>query len=361
LVVGSIWPWLSLCGLDGQLTYSASRGREQEALVVTLRLRNRCPWPAWCVTLDGACDPDDEAPVPAALPGWRRSELSCVVTPARRGVYPRGDAVLATNFPFGLWRRERRLRVLGEVVIWPRTFAGASPIDARADGCEGGLIELVRAGSGGEVLGARPYRRGDSLRRIHRAQSARYDRLIACERQRTVRIEALVVLDTEGQTHTRGGADGSQEWAVRVAASLGCRLLDEGIEVEAIVAGRVVRPAGADAERTWLDHLARLDADACPSLQSLLALPAARSKWGWQIVVTTAAAYARLPAAEINRDRRRFVVLGPPVRHRGAWADAESAGAEIVPSERSNVIQISDPREAPQALAYPWRPTAHAC
>jgi uncharacterized protein (DUF58 family) len=308
------------------------------------------------VKLEGACGPDDEAPVLAALPGWRRSELSCVVTPTCRGVYPLGDVVLATTFPFGLWQRQRRLRVTGQVVIWPRTFVVASPIDAHVEGHEGGTIELVRAGNGGDLLGARPYRRGDSLRRIHWAQSARYDRLIACERQRTVRIEALLVLDTEAPPNTRDSFDGSQEWAVRIAASLGCRLLDDGVDVAAVAAGKLVRPAGADAQRAWLDHLARLDADACPALQNLLTLPVVRSPWGWQFVVTTAAAYARLPAAEVSRARRRFVVLGPPVRHGGASAFGNGGQAE-----RTNVIEIGDPREAQQALARPWRPTAHAC
>src|SRR5258708_18800038 len=111
VLVGLIWPWLSLCGLDGQLWYATSRGQEGEDLVVRLRIRNRAPWPALCLALEGACGRDDEAPILSNVAGWRQTELTCVVMPKSRGVYPIAAPVLPTIFPFGLWRRERRLRV----------------------------------------------------------------------------------------------------------------------------------------------------------------------------------------------------------------------------------------------------------
>ncbi|HEX5724314.1 MAG TPA: hypothetical protein VFX98_02545, partial [Longimicrobiaceae bacterium] len=38
----------------------------------------------------------------------------------RRGVYPLRTLVLATSFPFGLFRKERDLELPGEAVVWPR-------------------------------------------------------------------------------------------------------------------------------------------------------------------------------------------------------------------------------------------------
>lgn len=305
IALGLVWPWLSLRGIVGDVSFQARRGREQHACDVVLHLTNRCPWPAWGLSLEGVL-----VEVTAALdamPGWTRSEYAWQLTPTRRGVYPHGTPLLTTSFPFGLWQARRPIRSKNQIVIWPAALGSGSLGRAHGDECFDGDTSILRPGSGGDLLGARPYRRGDTLRRIHWAKSAQLDRLITCERERLVRLQAQLVLDTHPGSH---GAGDGQEWAIRLAAGVGCGLLDQGADVTMVLAGRVLRLPGADSRRALLDMLAKVDADECPTLENLLALSAVRRFQGhWQVVVTTVATYEQLPPRARDLRRRRYVVL----------------------------------------------------
>jgi hypothetical protein len=123
-----------------------------------------------------------------------------------------------------------------------------------------------------------------------------------------VRLQALLVLDTHRDSSC--AADEGQEWAIRLAAGVGCGLLDHGADVTAVLAGRLVRLPGVDPRRTLLDLLAQLEADDCPPLEQLLSLSALRRFTGHrQIVVTSAAARDRLPQPVRSDRRRRYVVV----------------------------------------------------
>ena len=61
-----------------------------------------------------------------------------------------------------------------------------------------------RPGTWGDVLGVRPYRRGDVLRRIHWPQSARHGQLVVCEVQAS-RPSVQIVLDTHPESHWARG------------------------------------------------------------------------------------------------------------------------------------------------------------
>ncbi|HVX15613.1 MAG TPA: DUF58 domain-containing protein [Pirellulales bacterium] len=307
IVLGLVWPWLSLRGLTGEVSFSARRGREQQACDVTLKLTNRCPWGAWGLVLEAVLDDGVTAALDYA-PGWKRSEHNWQLTPTRRGVYPRGTPALTTSFPFGLWQARLPLRSTARIVVWP-TLLGSGAL-GRAHGEErfDGDGSVPRPGLGGDLLGVRPYRPGDPMRRIHWAKSARLDRLVSCEHERVVRLQAQLVVDTHRDPS--GGPNEVQEWVIRLAAGVGCGLLEQGAEMTMVVAGRLLRLPGNDTRRAMLDALAKLDPDECPALPNLLVLGAVRRFRGEsQIVITTTSAYERLPPSVRNERRRRYVVL----------------------------------------------------
>jgi uncharacterized protein (DUF58 family) len=183
----------------------------------------------------------------AAVPRRRTARCRWAFVPPRRGVYPLTAPRLATGFPFGLHEARRLLGVEAPVVVWPRTFpVGPVPAvtgDRQVEGC----VARNKAGHNGDMLGARPYRRGDSPRRIHWGQSARHDRLIVCELQSDARPRVQLVLDADPHGLT-AAADGSREWAVRVAASLAKGWLEAGAEVGAVW-GEQVFPAASGPPR----------------------------------------------------------------------------------------------------------------
>jgi uncharacterized protein (DUF58 family) len=307
VVLGLVWPWLSLLGIAGEVSFAARRGQEQQACDVVLRLTNRFPWSAWGLGLEGVLDQGVTAAVDC-VPGWRRSEYVWRLTPTRRGVYPRGTPVLTTGFPFGLWQARLPLSRANQIVVWPTPLGSGNLGRAHGEERFDGDASVSLPGLGGDLLGVRPYQRGDSLRRIHWGKSAQLDRLVTCERQRLVRLQAQLVVDTHPDSPSE--PTDAQEWVIRAAAGVGCGLIEQGAEITMVVAGRLVRLPGSDARRAMLDLLARLEADACPALASVLVFsPVRRFQGQSQIVVTTASAYERLPAAARADRRRRYVIL----------------------------------------------------
>jgi uncharacterized protein (DUF58 family) len=293
--------------LTGEVFFSARRGREQEACDVAVKLTNRCPWPAWGLALEAVLD-DGVTAALDCVPGRRRSEYVWQLTPRRRGVYPRRTPVLTTSFPFGLWQARLPVRSTTRIVVWPTLLGSGSLGRAQGEERFDGDTSVSRPGLGGDLLGLRPYRSGDPMRRIHWAKSARMDRLVTCECERLVRLQAQLVVDTHREAC--GEPTDAQEWVIRLAAGVGCGLLEQGAEMTMVVAGRLVRLPGTDARKAMLDALAELEPDECPALPNLLVLAGVRRFRGEsQIVITTTSAYERLPPAVRSERRRRYVVL----------------------------------------------------
>lgn len=268
LLLGMLWPWLSLRPLSAALTFEESRGREGEPLRVHLAIRNRWLLPVWGVSVDGMA----EEPTAAGLflmnvPAGRSAALSWEFTPPCRGEYPRIPLHLVCGFPFGLWHSRKPIRVDRPVCVWPRTVPVGPLYDTGGQWDEEGAAARTRAGSGGEFLGVRPYRRGDRLRLVHWGQTARQDRLIVREVQETVRPRVRIVIDTDLVAYDDLSPDGPREWAIRIAASLFVGWLDQGAKVGMVIGHRSfpITSSSSGYRRLVLDALARIpDAEGQP-------------------------------------------------------------------------------------------------
>ncbi|MCI0459483.1 MAG: DUF58 domain-containing protein [Gemmataceae bacterium] len=318
LVLGLLWPWLGLRGLQGSIAFDRLRIREGEAVEVCLTLRNRLPWAAWGLAVRGGfsgsrTDPAEAPPAVSIAAAPRRRTIRCrwSFVPDRRGVFPLQGPRLTTGFPFGLWENHRLLTVAAPLLVWPRTFpVGPVPL-VHGDQQVEGNVSRNKVGSNGDVLGVRPYRRGDSPRRIHWGQSARHDRLIICELQANARPVIQLILDTDPQVHAGEGRDSSREWAIRIVASLARGWLQAGAQVGAVW-NREPIPAAAGPHQVnrLLDRLAQLPDTAGPTLAETLGSPAC---WGFtgglQVIVTTDRGLVRVCRPRPEEDQQRWVVL----------------------------------------------------
>ncbi|WP_161602127.1 DUF58 domain-containing protein [Tautonia marina] len=353
MALGVVWPWVSLRGLRGAVSFMQSRGREGQPVAARLEFRNRAPWGAWGLAIRfGSGTFDDPSPLAVAhVGGWRRGVVEWTFMPDRRGEHPVGGARLTTGFPFGLRESARSLAVERPVLIWPRTFpVGPIPEEAGGEASEGTSF-CDRPGDAGDLLGVRPYRRGDPLRRVHWAQTARHGELIVCERQAAAVPRVQVVLDLDPITHVGRGPDGSLEWAIRVAASLLDDWIGQGAEAELVVGDRSLTAKGgttAARRAAMLDAIARLDSEGCGPLADALDGPAClRFGRGLRVVVCTDR--ARLggrdrPGATIER----FAVLATT-----AFEEGGAAGSPINPAWPTQPwIVIDDPTRVPRQV---WR------
>ncbi len=318
-ILGLIWPWLSVCGLGGSLTFTRSRCREGDQVSALLTLRNRAPWGAWGVSVDcgrGNNDtgPDDDLRTGLAYaPGCCSTETTFDFIPRCRGSYPRGTPRIVCGFPFGLWSATRPLVVGTPLLVWPQTFAVGPIPDVRVGHSDEGLSNRDRAGDWGDPLGVRPYRRGDRFRHIHWAQTAQRGELMVCEVQASAAPRVLIVLDSRPEVHSGRGPSSSLEWAIRVAASFAEGWISQGAKVELLHGeGSIPDLGGSIKTRTTtvLDALARLTPGSSQELASSLSSPQYQgSSRGVRVVVTTDLGLQGLATEGWRRPEDRFVVL----------------------------------------------------
>lgn len=319
-MIGLLLPWVSLWGVRGSMVYPRRRGQVGKEYPLRVRLRNRWLWPVYGLVVrggwgsDGTEEAEDLAAlVVAQLPGWRETEITWHLVPQQRGVYPVAGATVASGFPFNFYESRRRLKNKAQVLIWPEVIPLPRLHEVAGRRVLGDTIDGRRAGTAGEVSGSRPYQRGESLRKIHWAQTARHDQLIVCERGDPTAQGVQVLLDTSCDVfEDTAGRD--WEKAVSIVASIAAALVDDGGRASvALGLGKVHEIDNPASLTPVFDLLARLQPNDEVSLGGLLRLPVCRALDGTpQLVVTTPAGYARLEPEQLNWPGRRFLLVEGP-------------------------------------------------
>lgn len=231
IVIGSLWPTLTIYGLRGQLTFGRRRVHEGEPVQVRLTLTNLLPWPVWGIT----CHATLTRTAPAAcggLPAASKATYQWPFIPSHRGIYSNDATQLATAFPFGILTSSRAINASHVLIVWPRTVLLTSLLDVAETRPSDERYTDARCGEAGDVLGTRPFRNGDSLRRIHWPQTARTGAIIVCERQAPFRSAVRIVFDSDPAVHELMAGDSSLDWSIRIAASIATAYHRENAAVE---------------------------------------------------------------------------------------------------------------------------------
>lgn len=249
-LVGVGLPWLAIRGISCDVMFDVKRVRFGEPALVRLRIRNRSWLPVLGLScIDGftrvskataATDSDDGLAF-GRIRGRATVEYTWPFVATVRGQYPVNDSVMVeTSFPFGLYRAQKSAAVVGRLIVWPETVQ----LDGLPDSVECESVDDHfsdrRAGEFGDMLGTRLFRQGDSLRRVHWAQTARQQSLIVTERQAPVTTVARVVLDLSSASHPLDRRYQSLEQCVRVAASVCYSLHQQHCRVELKIGDQLI-------------------------------------------------------------------------------------------------------------------------
>lgn len=318
IVLGIVWPWIAVRGIDCSISFDQKRVRENEVARVILKVTNRWPWPVWGLTLrEGFIGVEGDSPAAgtslAYVPGWSTAEYVWEFRPSCRGVYPTKAPQMETTFPFGLFTSETSVSSRGNLIVWPRTVPLRQLPDSEDMRLSEDRFTDRRAGDFGDTLGTRPFREGDSLRRVHWVQTARQRSLIVTERQAPATTAVRVIVDTTLANAADGDDRVAQETVLRVAASI-CESLHKHHAYVEVVLGSTRLTCGQDATAY------RLLMDEFASVQFGAAVPSEQTKCRQQprrgdmleIFVTA----TDCGAAHNNLHRR--VILVSPERQDGA-------------------------------------------
>ncbi len=154
---------------------------------------------------------------PVTLEPGEVQEVSLKLTPRKRGLLLFSDLRAELPDPLGLFQRSRRVWVEPcEVLIIPRRYR-LPPLDlgGQSDLRLGGETASVVRGEGGEFMGLREYRAGDSLRKIHWKAWARTGQPIVKEFEEVRFARYGLILDT----NLKASDPDLLEEAISVAAS----------------------------------------------------------------------------------------------------------------------------------------------
>jgi hypothetical protein len=152
----------------------------------------------------------------------------------------------------------RDIGIPAPVVVWPATVRLETLVDAAETRPADDMFSELRIGDSGDMAGTRPFRNGDSLRRVHWAQTARLGAMVVCERESPVLSAVRVVFDSNPALHDGCGAEGTLETSIRIAASICIAYHRQNAHVECCFGHESLRMAtGAAGLRRFLDELAR--------------------------------------------------------------------------------------------------------
>ena len=286
LILGITWPLVMVVGLRATLEFDRTRTPEGRTIEVTVRVTNRWPLPVWGLGLYGLTDIALEPAVSLrVLRPWSAETFKWSFTAPCRGIYPAGRLHLATSFPFGLVRGRRSVSCPRILSVSPQPF----PLDA--DFGAGGEVpwdrgsRLRSSGGHGDMVGLRPYQVGDTMRRIHWAQTAKYQQIVVCEREAFVRPAVEMSVDLSPASHRGFGPGSSLEWSLRVAVSICQAVVTAGGNARCVIGGRTFDLDGQPRQwQLFLDFLAGIPRQGFTGAQVLRStqLPSC-----WRILITS--------------------------------------------------------------------------
>ena len=224
-----------------------------------LELSNDSPWlPAAGVVCRLVGMPGHTVAPTVPPRGTARAQLTTVFP--RRGRHPLPAVRVEVRLPLPFFVKASRLVQAGEVLVYPRRIAGASP---RWSGLAQQEVE-ARRGDGrrrGEVEQLREYHPGDDRRDIHWKQTARQQRTIVMERREKTLPSRFLVLDRQLPRRDDPVLLERFEDLVSEVASAAVQQVRRGGAVGLIVGGIVTPPAtGARHARRLLEQLALVQA-----------------------------------------------------------------------------------------------------
>jgi uncharacterized protein (DUF58 family) len=112
----------------------------------------------------------------------------------RRGIVQLKTIDLYTRYPFGFFFKKRRMRISGEVIVFPRLLDDETARE-RFRAVDGEQHPSNRAGIGTDIHSFRDYVRGDSLRHVYWKKSASLGRWIMKQTEVEAARAVQVVVD----------------------------------------------------------------------------------------------------------------------------------------------------------------------
>ncbi len=237
--ISYIWSRLNLSGIDVIPDRSADRLQEGAVFEERITIKNR-NWLAkiWLEVDDPSEMPGHQARRVVTVPAKGQKTWRIRSTVSRRGLYKIGPVEVTTGDPFGLFRHTRTFGMPQNVLVYPRAteLPNFSVPAANLPG-EGRFRRRTHYVTP-NASGVRPYEYGDSFNRIHWGSTARTGNLMVKIFELDPASDIWMILDLHREVHVGEGDDSTEEYSVRISASVARYFLTANRSVGFMTFGR---------------------------------------------------------------------------------------------------------------------------
>lgn len=247
LPVAYIWSRLNLRGIEVTPDRHIDRLQAGGVFEERITVRNRT-WltKIWLEVSDPSEMPGHNARRVVTVPAKGEKTWRVRSTIGRRGLYTVGPVEVTTGDPFGLFRHTRTYGRQQNILVYPRAvdLPNFSVPAANLPG-EGRFRRRTHYVTP-NASGVRPYEFGDSFNRIHWSSTARTGELMVKIFELDPASDIWIILDLHRDAHTGEGDDSTEEYAVRIAASVARYFLTANRTVGFMTYGRQFDVLDAD-------------------------------------------------------------------------------------------------------------------
>ena len=227
-----LWARLNLLGLDVSVVRLIDRAQVGQTTDERIVVRNTTFLPKIWLEVDD----------PSNLPGRRGGRVVSLAGKAfrswrtqtlltRRGVYTVGPLTVSSGDPFGLFRASRRYGEQSSIIVYPPFFDlphfTVPPANLPGEGRFRKRTHYVTP----NASGVRDYVAGDSFNRIHWRSTARMGKLMVKNFELDPASDIWIVLDLQRGAQAGSGDESTEEYGVKVAASVARHFLNQNRNV----------------------------------------------------------------------------------------------------------------------------------
>jgi uncharacterized protein (DUF58 family) len=257
--------WYNTRNLEVRVDRRTDRGQVGQEAQEVIEVRNRGIFPKLWLEVDDPSDMPGHVSKRVVIIPPRRSRNWIVDTRLRRrGLYDWGPVTVHSTDPFGFFHRSRTFGEAQQILVYPQVVDiphfQTPPASLPGEGRFRRRTHYVTP----NASGVREYAPGDAFNRIHWKTTARTGQMMVKTFELDPASDIWVVLDLERRVNWGAGEDSTEEYGVRVAASVARHYLVQNRSVGFISFGKdlqVVEPERGTQQLTRiLESLATANA-----------------------------------------------------------------------------------------------------
>ncbi|MBA4179552.1 MAG: DUF58 domain-containing protein [Anaerolinea sp.] len=234
--------WWNTRHVEAVVDRRTLRGQVGQEAVEVIEVRNRDLFPKVWVEVEDPSDlPGHHSKRVVIIPPRRTRNWLVTTKLTRRGLYEWGPLRITTSDPFGIFRRSRELGGSAQILVYPPVVElphfTAPPANLPGEGRFRRRTHYVTP----NASGIRQYAPGDAFNRIHWRSTARTGELMVKTFELDPASDIWVVVDLERRVAAGSGEESTEEYAVRVAASIARHYLVNNRPVGMISFGKDLR------------------------------------------------------------------------------------------------------------------------